>query len=663
MTLLNALTAAARQNRLVLLIGSDLDAPLSGAPSRAELARGMADEFGKTAVASLAAVADQLAPFQIGGYLDARLTPLQTPGPLYTAVANLPLPRLITTAFDHLLETALKQAGREPNLFVVNPDLNRRRLGYPDLLKLCGDIAPPLRHTLMTRSDQVQVTPPRVNLFTRLSAWLQGSALLMLGCDPAAGSDFTQLIFPRLLQARLAAAAGAWLLWPDTAPANAAHWQARGVTVATAPPLETLQALAAALAAENVLFADPEAQTAELLAQTLSAAPDRAEFEQLWRQLPAAERPHHVRVALELWLDNDQLHSKLNIDPTPHTWHFHSRPRAHPAITPDMLTDWVQDVEDQLELAEAPQGTAVEDAAITLFDELVPDAGPDAERRKYFSFALFSARQRQGGLDLALEIKDADRIGQIPWELLYDKHSDPTLARGFWALEYPVYRLAQAVSSAAQVTGTIRKALIVAADPTATLGALQAEVTALAAALEEAGIEVRVIGPDDPEADDPQAIADLLRSDYQLLHFTGHGRFDAIQPEKSYLLLGQAQEKQLTAEAIGSAARDGALILAVLSACSVGRTQGSALPNQRRWLEAGIVDALARSGVPATLGMRWKVGEQNALALTQAFYAALLGAPPRSVQQALMQARQAIRDQADWVNPILTKLHGVLELS
>jgi hypothetical protein len=79
----------------------------------------------------------------------------------------------------------------------------------------------------------------------------------------------------------------------------------------------------------------------------------------------------------------------------------------------------------------------------------------------------------------------------------------------------------------------------------------------------------------------------------------------------------------------------------------------------RPWEEAGIVDALTRAGVPVSVGMRWIVGEQNGRKLTEIFYKELLSSG-RSAEYALMVARQAVGDQPDWANPILTKRHGIL---
>jgi CHAT domain-containing protein len=160
---------------------------------------------------------------------------------------------------------------------------------------------------------------------------------------------------------------------------------------------------------------------------------------------------------------------------------------------------------------------------------------------------------------------------------------------------------------------------------------------------------------------DPERIKDLIRDGgYQLLHFIGHGQFNPGDPAQSKLILGRAKEKgkAITATALAQVARESKLILVFLSACEgAGEAGEKILP----WQEAGMVDALIRSGVPATVGMRWIVGDANSHLLVERFYETLLGGD--TLEHSLMLARQKLgdADQPDWANPILTKRHGVLD--
>jgi hypothetical protein len=307
---------------------------------------------------------------------------------------------------------------------------------------------------------------------------------------------------------------------------------------------------------------------------------------------------------------------------------------------------------------------SVEASGIKFLNAILPEDSPE---RRYYLQALYLRQTFADALSMVIEVED-DRLSPIPWELLHDGElswDDMKLGRGLWGLQYPVYRRPKSPSSPEQVRGQIEKALIIAADPTGQLAALDEEVDWLRDMLEKAGVvQVDVLRADDPEISQPETIKALLRDGgYQLLHFTGHGIHDPADPSQSRLLLGRRRErnKALSATALGQVARNKHLVLVFLSACNVGVTEESV--RGRPWDEAGIVDAFTRAGVPAAIGMRWKIGEQNARTMTETFYEELSKGTP--IEQALMFARQAVdmpadEDLVDWANPILTKRHGVL---
>jgi len=349
------------------------------------------------------------------------------------------------------------------------------------------------------------------------------------------------------------------------------------------------------------------------------------------------------------------LQSIVNIDYAPDVTHYHGHPRDT-GITLRRLRNWAAKAQETRLAWELPQSGPVEERAIDFFDEILP---PGSGERGKYELALRDCQLLKAALHIIFELQDErGRLSPLPWELLHDGRVG--MGRGFLGLNYPVYRLPDSVSSFDQVTGHIQKALIVAADPTGRLTELDAEVDWLVAALKTAGVaQVDLRRPSDDDVSDPEAIKRLLRDGgYQLFHFTGHGLFDDDDPSKSKLVLGKFKErgKELTAAALAQVARESELILVFLSACQVG---GEAEREESRpWQEAGIVDALTRAGVPATLGMRWNVGDENGRKLAQNFYTELLNG--KSAEHALMLARQAVIEQPDWANPILTKRRGVL---
>jgi len=57
-------------------------------------------------------------------FLLAQLIPKRKPSPALTMLAELPFTIIVTTNYDHLLETALRSCGKDPVTFVYNPDSN-----------------------------------------------------------------------------------------------------------------------------------------------------------------------------------------------------------------------------------------------------------------------------------------------------------------------------------------------------------------------------------------------------------------------------------------------------------------------------------------------------------------------------------------------------------
>src|SRR5205823_2932033 len=114
---------------LILFFGADLPAALTGLPSRADLAAGLAQRHGLTAGLSLAAAAQRVMQggnrFAFTDYLIHQLDTLgKQPQRVHQLVARLPAPIIVTTAYDNLLELAYQQAGEPINRVVRDSDLS-----------------------------------------------------------------------------------------------------------------------------------------------------------------------------------------------------------------------------------------------------------------------------------------------------------------------------------------------------------------------------------------------------------------------------------------------------------------------------------------------------------------------------------------------------------
>jgi len=667
---LERLIQAAKAGHLALLTGLDLPSTATGLPSSQELAHGLAARWSEAASDpsaglrpdSLAAVAQGLKTrnqqWKYADYLEQSLPSGGEPGPLHRAVASLPVPFLLTTAYDDRLARALEAAGRPANLLIEDDDLERQEFDRPDLIKLCGDLSRP--YTLVVAEDEhadLLLDDDRQALFNQVREWLAEKALLLVGCDPGETSDVENWLYWEVLERLGAFGVESYLVWPSAAAEDIARWAERRVTVIGAEPIALLESLATGLAGAQI--SRPESKEMvklKGLLQMLRGAPTKAQMAAAAAQIPSDQRLKSIRITFRFRLsDEKKLRAVLDLDYDPDIDHFAGEFKDT-GVTLQRLRNWAAKAEESRQAWELPQEGPIEQRGIEFFDAILP---PGSNERLVYERALYLRQAFADALYIVFEPED-DRgwLSPIPWELLHDGHVD--MGRGFLGLKYPVYRRTHSVTSVGQATGRVQKALIVAADPTQRLTELDAEVDWLIGALETAGLtQIDVCRPDDEAVSDPEAIKQLLRDGgYHLLHFTGHGLFNDDDPALSKLILGRARErgKELTATALAEVARESDLILVFLSACEVGLTAQQT--EARPWKEAGIVDALTRAGVPATVGMRWEVGDQNSRALAQTFYTELLSGKP--AERALTIARQAVEDQPDWANPILTKRHGVL---
>ncbi len=664
MTLIDDLAAQAESGKLLLLLGGDSHQPHTGVPAARDLAHGLANMWQAPIDDSLARVAEPMKvkgdEWRYLGYLENTLANLNEPGALHTAVAATPIPYLLTTCYDNLLPEALKRNGRPANILATDDDLlNNRRSRRPDIIKINGSAQD--SNALIVAEQEYFIAADRKQLFKLVRKWFEEKTALLIGCDPEPESDFTRLMFPQILKNHGAFDGDACLVWPQPTATAVEAWEQKGVTVVDADPLAFLGALSAAL---NNLNDDAVLETKDplkTLANILLKQPPKAELINLMAQVPAEQHPKSVRITLRLRLEKNSLQSILNIDYNPDVTHYHSW--CHDSQIPlANLQAWA----DRAALNQMGWRTPQADndfleQSQQLFDALLPF---NSERRENYTNALRNARLINADVEIVLEFDDVSGpLLSIPWELLYDKQVAPKgVARGFVGMEYPLYRHPESLTSLEQVSGKIERALIVAVDPTRKLSILDKEVDELRKILEAHVKEVDVLREGDADLTSRAAIIDKLRNGrYQLFQFVGHGIFMPDDPAQSYVLVGSLNDNQrLTAVDLGRVAREGDLILVMLTACEVGLTAPNVGQQKRPWLEAGIVDALVSSGVPAALGMRWEVGENNAMQITTTFYKQLFTGKPISIQKALMAARQDIPDQPDWANPILTKRHGVL---
>ncbi len=143
-----------------------------------------------------------------------------------------------------------------------------------------------------------------------------------------------------------------------------------------------------------------------------------------------------------------------------------------------------------------------------------------------------------------------------------------------------------------------------------------------------------------------------------IFHFAGHGVFEqgpgdrfGSREGKGFLILEDEQRRPvaLSAERLALALQSRGVRLAVLGGCQTGQRDGV-----NQW--SGAAPALVRAGVPAVVGMQFRVYDANAIAFNRQFYQTLVAG--HEIDTAITAGRLAImakggEDDRDWGVPVL----------
>ena len=155
--------------------------------------------------------------------------------------------------------------------------------------------------------------------------------------------------------------------------------------------------------------------------------------------------------------------------------------------------------------------------------------------------------------------------------------------------------------------------------------------------------------------DQPVTVEDfraLLRSrKYDIVHFAGHGRYDSVNPDRSYWLFTDgpfyAFELQQTL-----ANADVRPWLIYGSACE-GARDGSGAQGYHDGVY-GMATAALSQGVAAYVGPLWKISDTDAKNMAAAFYEALL-IRRTSLGEALALARRSVREGEPDLDELVTR--------
>lgn len=295
-----------------------------------------------------------------------------------------------------------------------------------------------------------------------------------------------------------------------------------------------------------------------------------------------------------------------------------------------------------------PRADPSDAEAAQAFGRALFDAVFDAAMFGCLRASLIEAGAQDAGLRLRLRFDDsAAHLGRLPWELLYDAALDRFIAL---STSTPVVRyLELPVAVEPLVVDPPLTVLIVIADP-GELAPLDVEhewsvVTDALQPLVDTG---RVRAERLDTATLPALQAKLRDMNVNVLHFIGHGEFDAVTGGVLHFE-GQGDKSQpVPGKKLGVLLHDHRpLRLAVLNTC-----EGGAAGKVNQF--AGVAQRLVQEGLPAVVAMQFKVTDRAAIALARTFYAALADGYP--VDAALAEARKAVYlggTSVEWATPVL----------
>jgi hypothetical protein len=268
------------------------------------------------------------------------------------------------------------------------------------------------------------------------------------------------------------------------------------------------------------------------------------------------------------------------------------------------------------------------------------------------------------GLRIRLKL-DTYALANLPWEFSYIPDADtPPSQRsleGFLVLDRRLSlvryeMLSQGLSKLEPGLETLRMAVILANPSNPSFPPL--DLTSEQHIIEDALKGISQIKPQFYPNATVETLEDAITAGANVLHFAGHGSFHADM-ESSYgstegkgyiVLVGDNGEELLFSSTLLALTLKGKDVrLVVLGACEGGRRDGV-----NAW--TGVVPALTRAGIPAVIGMQYKIGDKSAIAFSRNFYRTL--AAHQSIDEALTAGRLAIlnrslEDEFDWAVPVL----------
>jgi pimeloyl-ACP methyl ester carboxylesterase len=235
---------------------------------------------------------------------------------------------------------------------------------------------------------------------------------------------------------------------------------------------------------------------------------------------------------------------------------------------------------------------------------------------------------------------------RIPWETLRVGDVHPSLERGL-SRRYASEGLSVARWREDRRPGE-RPRMLIAVNPTLDLPGASQEGALLRESLHEHGVQLDFI--EGRSATRERLLSELAAGTCDVLHFAGHGFFDASQPGRSGLVC--ADGKVLRGRDLDGIGDLPALVF--FNACEAARIRRPAARSRRALSGLERSSSLAESfldgGVANFIGTHWPVGDDAALGFSTRFYARLLAGA--ELGEAMLAARRHVHDlrSIDWAD-------------
>lgn len=242
----------------------------------------------------------------------------------------------------------------------------------------------------------------------------------------------------------------------------------------------------------------------------------------------------------------------------------------------------------------------------------------------------------------ALLLMVDETVIHLPWEMMLDGDDRPLVLTPFGRV---VTTRAMSPLGRDQATENPTIRVLVVENPTEDLVATERVIEVIEGlAASDVDFEATVLSLG--QATRRRFIETVTTQDFDIIHFTGHGRFDAIRPDDNAVVLADGL---LTDEQVLRLQWARPPFVVVNSSCESARAAPGrrVVSNDRR--SNGLASAFLSRGVEAYLGHYFLVDDASAAAFSETFYAAMID--QRNIGSAVQEARrvalQRFGDEAD----------------